>query len=139
MLFIVLSIICVIIGIVAVILYKHGPNWACYEDWCSFTAIISFAIAVVIMLTCLVGFLDFNYQEPHLIESMKTDYIVIQANIKRINEDKLPYTWSERITDYNGTIAQHKRNIDNPWVGIFHSKTIAEMEPIDLTQFTGDE
>ena len=101
------------------------------------TAIAGYILALVIGLSSCICYLEFKFNEPYLIENLKTEYVVIQANIDRINEDKLPYTWSNAIANYNSTVAQHKRYVDNPWLGIFHSKEIAEMEFIDLTQFMG--
>ena len=138
MLFIIIAIVCLIVGIVATVLYKCGPySWARHEDWAMLTAIAGYILALVIGLSSCICYLEFKSNEPYLIENLKTEYVVIQANIDRINEDKLPYTWSNSIANYNSTVAQHKRYVDNPWLGIFHSKEIAEMEFIDLTQFMG--
>ena len=139
MLFIIVALVCLIVGIVATVLYKHGPySWAYAEDWAMVTAILGYLLAFVIGLTSIICYLEFKTNEIYLIENLKTEYIIIQANIDRINEDKMPYTWSNAIADYNSTIAQHKRYADSPWLGIFYSKEIAKMEFIDLTQFTGD-
>lgn len=139
MLFIIIALVCLAVGIVATVLYKCGPySWARHEDWAMFTALIGYILAFIIGLTSSICYLEFKTNEPYLIENLKTEYVVIQANIDRINEDKMPYTWSNAIADYNSTVAQHKRYVDNPWLGIFYSKEIAEMEFIDLTQFMGD-
>lgn len=139
MLFFVLTVIFIAIGIVAVILYNRGPYLTYLEDWCMSIAVISISVAIVIGLSSTVCLLDFKYNEPYLVESMKTEKLVIEANIDRINEDKLPYTWSKEIADYNATIIKHKKNVNSPWLGIFHSKEIAEMEPIDTSQFIKNE
>ena len=133
LLFIIFGIV-LVIGIVAAILYNHGPNWIWMKEWAFFLAlacIITSGLALIVSgLYCL----DNHVDGPADIVRLQTEYFVITNNLEQLNETNLLLTRTikDSIVNYNAEVYRHKCLVDSPWVGIFYNKEIAAMPLIEF-------
>ena len=126
--------IVLVIGVVAAILYNHGPDWIWMENWASALAFICIIVSVFALVISGAFCLDNHMNWPEDIVRLQTEYLAITNDLEQLNETNLLHTWTikDSIINYNTEVYRHKRFVDNPWIGIFYNKEIAAMPLIEL-------
>lgn len=127
--------IMIVIGIVAVILYNCGPDWAIYETWVMTVAIIGIALGLVALICSGIATLSNYFYWPEDVMRLQAEYLAITEDLERLNDtDGLLHVWTikDSIIEYNTEVYKHKRFADSPWIGIFYNKEIAAMPLIEI-------
>lgn len=117
----------VLIAISIILLIINSHKW--YSDGTEFICVAIITLSLLAALFCGGSLLtiekDFDYIEAQYnnlkeqVEYVDYDYILTDANLRN------------QVLKMNNTIAKHRTYCDNPWLGLWYSERIGNLENLE--------
>ena len=125
--FITFGVIISISIVLIVINYKEWDSDIVFGIFATFAS-VSFVASILCGISLLTIEKDFEYTEAQYnnlkeqVEDVEYDYILTDANLRN------------QVLEMNNKIAKHRTYCDNPWVGLWYSERIGNLENLQWKQ-----
>ena len=127
--YLIVIIFILVIIVSAIIIHFESPD----ESILGATSLICLCLCSVGLLTSFISFSGKNDKQKNIINEYNTTKYLIEVYDISKDENLVQLTNLLESVEYvNNEIKAHSKNKDNLFIGCFYSKSIAELEPINI-------